>query len=316
MKENNARSRMTYMACVLLPLTGLLGCGPPPGTEPFYRPGRKLVLTYKSEFIMNSPDDGEQRVLAELKLPISVRRAAEPNQVELHVTIRRLTGGGRWSDGDGRVHRETETLDATDEGGREDEELSPAGMRRFRLAVVVNRRNEALLWWGDRTELEVRGKHFDTEHRGTPRYKLRSRAIWATYLSIIEDSLVYLPTHPVREGQTWKVHRPMIGPLQSYAFGMATGAIVVSEDAVCRLDKVWPTLNGLVAEISIKGERQYIPGFWLKQRMQSMISSGKMLVNLRTGEILRQRIETVCTFKPGEFPGKVIFIDELTLLAP
>ena len=49
--------------------------------------------------------------------------------------------------------------------------------------------------------------------------------------------------------------------------------------------------------------------------MRRLTSRGELRLNLDSGEIVRLRMVTDCTFKPGELPGcrGVLFVDELTL---
>jgi len=145
---------------------------------------------------------------------------------------------------------------------------------------------------------------------------LRERYMGGKYRSVLDDSLAYLPSQPVRVGQSWKVSRPEVFPIHEYAIGMLTGCASLSEKATCRLDSVCDTPEGRIAVIKMSGRRDAVPEFQVagKPTGAYLVSGGEIQVNLTTGRLVSLRIESKAHWKSDKDDHpEAVFTDSLTL---
>ena len=262
-----ATKRIAVKCSVWACAAGLLwgaGCGPtgPQSVRSIYRPGAKLLLTYDHKFVDKTSRYTE---FAELELPVSVGQPARPGEVALRVTARRFVGGYSYVNERGEEH--VERADSAT-GGRAKHESDrdvrerAESVKRFAVEATLDARGEVVDFTDRRPGIEGLVRELQAGADSPRERKWVPHRLSGAYLSLLGDSLAYLPPDGVRVGRRWPVRRALIFPLHEYAFAMATGAIAVSEEATCRLASVRETPAGRIARIRIRGRRSYHPARW------------------------------------------------------
>lgn len=266
----------------------------------------------------------------EREMPLLVRAGKRPGEVAIAMTIRRYrsrqdssgtVGGEKYE-----VHEAIDTTKPGPDKKEKDRKELIAYIKSLSYSFVMDKSGRII-------DFDAKGKGIKKLNEKDPaskHWKKRWNIIpnlfggtgcflhYGGCFNALEEAVAYLPKQRVSVGQKWKVTRNEIWPYHAYAFYMLTqGGAYASENATCRLHAIRQTAGGRIAVIRMTGRRKPIsmPEENCELRVDYLKTTGEILLNLKTGCVVSQRIESVPHFIKSEdkWPGKIKLIDTLTL---
>jgi hypothetical protein len=255
--------------------------------KPACKPGEEILLVQKMNMVAEGRG-AKQDMAYQTELLVKALKADAQDQVKISCDVARV-----------RVMIHTQAEGAPGTGKMEVDTDDPetfkgpmgGGMGMYKTIGF----DAALADGCKLSDIKGRGEYIEKLTGNSPpdrKKEVVSRCL-DPYVDVLRKQWAYLPKKPVRVNDTWRVEH------KTHLMAAISGLKPRKETMTCKLASVTKTRDGLVAEISMKGNIN-MPGMGLSPAHADLKRTGIVTFNLDTGKFLKLHLKAEGKFSDNQ----------------